>query len=65
MKLGKMISMPNEYSDFGRIRDIESGISYSIPKDKIPEDLDIEDSAAYSVELWENDSGLVHKVEED
>ena len=64
MRLGTVISIPNDYSSFARVLD-ENGTGYTLEPDKIPEDLEIDDSLAYKVELWENDSGLVYDAEED
>ena len=64
MRLGTVISIPNEYSSYARVRD-ENGVGYTIEPDKIPEDTEIGDDLAYKVELWENDSGLVYDAEED
>ena len=64
MRLGQVISIPNEYSRFGRVLD-QNGIGYTIEPEKLPEDSEVDDELAYKVELWENDSGLIYDAEED
>lgn len=62
MRVGTIISVPNEYSRFARIRD-EQGIAYTLEAHKAPEDIEVDDELAYKVELWGNDSGLVTESE--
>lgn len=63
MRLGKIISLPNEFSRFGRILDT-SGVGYTIEPGEISEDLEEGDEAAYQVEIWGGDSGLARNVKE-
>lgn len=65
MKLGTIIGIPDEYTRFARVLDNNSGIAYTVPPKKLYEEADVDHSAAYSVEIWSNDSGLVHIIEED
>ena len=63
MRVGTLLSLPNEFSRYGRIKD-NDGTAYTVDPSVIPEDADVDDSFAYKVEIWENDSGLVYKLEE-
>ena len=64
MRLGTLISMPNEYSRYGRILD-SSGAGYTVEPGDIPVDADEGDQLAYKVELWGNESGLAFGLHED
>ena len=66
MRIGTVISVPDEYTRFARIKD-EDGVGYTVDPSHYPEDEepDIDDEYAYKVEIWENDSGLVYWMEED
>ena len=57
MRIGTLISVPNEYSRFGRIID-DYGIAYTVDPSELPDDPDTGDRFAYKVDLWGNDSGL-------
>ena len=65
MKLGTIIGIPDEYTRFARVLDDDSGVAYTVPPKKLYEDAGVDDDAAYTVEIWGNDSGLVHIIEED
>ena len=64
MRIGTVISIPNEYSQYGRVLD-ENGIAYTVEPDKIPDAAEIDDDLAYKVELWGNDSGLIFDADFD
>ena len=64
MNLGKVISLPNEFSRFARILD-PSGVGYTVEPGEIPDDVDEGDDVAYRVEIWGGDSGLAYEIEED
>ena len=59
----KIISLPDEYSHYGRITD-RTGLGYTVESGELPENADVGDSFAYKVELWGNDSGLAYDLEE-
>ena len=61
MKLGTLVSLPNEYSRFGRIRDAY-GVTYSVEEGHVPPDAKEGDELAYKVEIWGNDSGLAYQL---
>ena len=66
MRVGTMISLPDEYTRFARIKD-DDGVGYTVdpsvfPPDETPE---VDEEFAYKVEIWSNDSGLVYYMEED
>jgi len=64
MRVGRFVSLPNAYSQFGQIKD-QYGIAYSVDPGQLPDDVDTETDYAYRVEIWGNDSGLAYEVEED
>lgn len=64
MRLGKIISLPNEFSRFGRVLD-PSGVGYTIEPGNVPEDVEEGDEVAYKVEIWGNDSGVAYDLKED
>ena len=64
MRLGKVISLPNEYSRFGRILD-GTGVGYTVEAGDIPEGVDIGDEYAYKVVIWGNDSGIAYDLREE
>lgn len=64
MRYGTVISVPNDYSNFARVRD-ENGLGYTVEPRHLLEDTEVDDDVAYKVELWENDSGLIYSMEED
>ena len=57
MRVGQIISLPDDYSQFGRIKD-EDGRAYTVEKGQIPSNAKVGDNFAYKVEIWSNDSGL-------
>lgn len=64
MAVGRIISMPNKNSSFGRLLGAD-GRQYTVPKDKLPEDSSVDKEFAYKVELWSNNSGLITNLEEE
>ncbi len=64
MRLGTIVSVPNEYSRFGRIVD-GYGVGYSIEASDMPKGAEEGDKYAYKVEIWGNDSGLAYELAED
>ena len=64
MRVGTLISAPDEFTRFGRVID-GTGVGYTVEGSDIPEDLEEGDEVAYKVEIWGNDSGLAYNLEED
>lgn len=64
MRLATVLSVPGEYSRFGRVID-EFGTGYTVDPTEMPEDIDVDDDVAYRVEIWGNDSGLAYDLVED
>jgi len=64
MRVGTLISVPNEYSHYGRIID-KYGIAYSVEEGDIPDDAKVGSQHAYKVEIWGNDGGLAYGLEEE
>lgn len=64
MRLGTIVSVPNEYSNYGRILD-GSGVGYTVEAGDLPKGAEVGDEAAYKVELWGNESGLAYDVKEE
>ncbi|NRA43352.1 MAG: hypothetical protein HRU09_00170 [Oligoflexales bacterium] len=64
MRVGTVISAPNEYSRFGRILD-GTGVGYTVEAGDLPEEVEEGDELAYKVEIWGNDSGLAFDLQED
>ncbi len=64
LRFGTIIAMPNNYSQYGRVLD-DNGLAYTIEPHNIPDGADEDTDLAYKVEIWENDSGLIHYAEED
>ena len=64
MRLGTLLSLPNDFSRYGRIKD-RDGTAYTVDPSVIPDGAEVDDQFAYKVEIWENDSGLVYELEED
>jgi hypothetical protein len=64
MRIGTLLSMPNEYTRFARIKD-QDGMSYTVDPGDLPKNIEEGDDVAYKVDIWENDSGLAYKVEKD
>lgn len=63
MRLGTIISAPNDYSRFGRILD-PSGVGYTVEPGAIPENIEEGEEVAYKVEIWGGDSGIAYDVKE-
>ena len=61
MRAGVLVSLPGEYSRFGRIQD-SYGVAYSVPAEEIPQGVKEGDKLAYKVEIWGNDSGLAYNL---
>jgi hypothetical protein len=64
MRLGTVISLPNEYSRFGRILD-QHGVGYTVEENDLPKNISEGDEVAYKVEIWGNDSGLAYNVKKE
>ncbi len=64
MRVGTVLSLPNTYSQFARIKDA-NGVSYTADPSVLPKNIKEGDDVAYKVEIWSNDSGLVYQAEED
>ena len=61
MRVGQLISLPNSYSQYARIKD-DTGRAYTVEKGEVPAGAEVGDSFAYKVEIWSNDSGLAHSL---
>ncbi|WP_176736391.1 hypothetical protein [Oligoflexus tunisiensis] len=59
MRIGTVLSLPNEYSRFARVQDAD-GSSYTADPSVLPEGVKEGSELAYKVEIWGNDSGLVY-----
>ncbi len=64
MRLGTIISLPNDYSRFARIKDAD-GVGYTADAGVLPKGAKEGSDVAYKVEIWGNDSGLVYDVKEE
>jgi len=64
MRIGTILSLPDGYTKFARIKD-EDGTSYTVEPGAIPKDTDVGDEYAYKVEVWGSDSGLVYSLKDD
>jgi len=64
MKFGNLISIPNDYSHYGRILDA-SGDAHTVEEGDIPQGAEVGDQLAYKVEIWGNESGLAHDLKEE
>lgn len=64
MRIGKIISLPNTYTQFARIKD-EDGRAYTVDPGYLPKGTEEGDELAYKVEIWGNDSGLAYDLEEE
>ena len=64
MRIGTIIAMPSEYSRFARIKD-NDGVGYTLDPSHLPKGAEIDDEFAYSVDIWENDSGLAYNLKEE
>ena len=67
MRIGSLISIPDEYTHFATIQDMTDGSVFTVHPSIIPEDLDpdIDDEFAYRVDVWENGSGLIVDLDND
>lgn len=63
MRVGQILSVPDEYTQFGRIKD-EYGRAYTVEPGQLPSDVEIGDSYAYKVDIWANDSGLAYGLKD-
>ena len=61
MRVGTVLSLPNEYSRFARVKDAD-GNSYTADPSVLPKDVKEGSQLAYKVEIWSNDSGLVYEA---
>ncbi len=64
MRLGTILSLPDEYSQYARIKD-RDGSSYTVDAGQVPKNAKIGDKYAYKVELWENGGGLAYELKEE
>jgi hypothetical protein len=64
MRIGSIISLPNEYSQFARIKD-EEGLGYTVDPGEIPKEVRLGDQFAYKVDLFGNDSGLAYGLKDE
>ena len=64
MRLGTLLSLPDGYTRYGRIKD-NDGTAYTVDAGALPKDAEVGDDVAYKVEVWGNDSGLVYAVKDD
>jgi len=63
MRVGTIVGLPNEYTNYARIKDA-SGTSYTVDKADLPEDAELGGQYAYKVELWSNDGGVGYGLTE-
>ncbi|MEZ4742225.1 MAG: hypothetical protein R3B45_07245 [Bdellovibrionota bacterium] len=63
MRVGKLQSIPNEYSDFGRVID-EKGSSYTVERGDVPKGAKVGDEFAYKVEIW-GSGGLAYDLKDN
>ena len=61
MRLGTLVSVPNQFSRFGRVMD-GYGVGYTVERGDLPDDAQVGDEVGYKVELWGNDSGLAYDL---
>ena len=64
-KIGRFVSLPNQYSDYGTFKDSKSGDQYTVLKEDMPKKVKEKRDYAYEVEIWENNSGNAHSFKED
>ena len=64
MRIGTIISLPDAYSRFGRIKDDDGG-AYTVDPSDIPSSTSMGDRFAYKVELTSGDGGLAYGLTED
>ncbi len=62
MRVGTVLSLPNEYTRFARVQDAD-GNSYTADPSVLPKGVKEGSELAYKVEIWSNDSGLVYEAE--
>lgn len=63
MRIGTVLSLPNDYSRFARIKDTD-GTGYTVDPSILPKGVKEGSDVAYKVEIWGNDSGLVYDAQE-
>ncbi|HYX35451.1 MAG TPA: hypothetical protein VE954_20340 [Oligoflexus sp.] len=63
MRVGTVISLPNDYSRFARVQDAD-GTSYTADPSVLPKGAKEGSEVAYKVEIWSNDSGLVYDAQD-
>lgn len=64
MRIGTVLSLPDEYTQFARIKD-ENGGTYTADPGVLPKNVKEGSELAYKVEIWGNDSGLVYEAEKE
>jgi len=62
MRIGTVISVPDKFSQYGRIKD-DSGNAYTVEPGQLSEETKPGDEFAYRVEIWGNDSGVAYDLE--
>jgi hypothetical protein len=62
MRVGQLVSLPNEYSRFAQIKD-DYGVAYTVDPGQLPKDAEMDTDYAYRVEIWGNDSGMAYELE--
>ena len=62
MRIGTVLSMPDDYTQFARVKD-ENGMAYTADPSILPKGAREGSELAYKVEIWGNDSGLVYDAE--
>ncbi len=61
MRIGTIISLPDRYSRYARIKD-DNGVGYTVDPQDLPEEASLDDRFAYKVELGSNDSCLAYSL---
>lgn len=64
MRVGTIIGLPDQYTQFARIKD-QYGVAYTVEPGELPEKVEVGDDFAYKVEIWSNDSGLGYALEDE
>jgi len=64
MRIGTIISVPDLYTRYARIKD-DSGGSYTVDPSDLPKNTQVGDRYAYKVELGGNDGGLAYALKDD
>lgn len=62
MRVGSLVALPNEYSNYGRLVD-QAGVAYTVEAGDIPDGASLGDEVHYRVEIWGDDSGLAYQLE--